>query len=54
MYQPLNYLFISLPPPPQWTGPLEPNEVLSKATRLYENILNAPESMVADGGQKCV
>lgn len=50
----MNYAFImycSLPNPPDWTGPLEPNTVLGKASRLYEGILEGPESIVADGGE---
>ncbi|XP_076442475.1 adipocyte plasma membrane-associated protein-like [Babylonia areolata] len=46
---PIEPVAFSLPPPPEWTGPLAPNDKLSQAERVFENQLKGPESIVTDG-----
>ena len=40
-----------LPDPPAFEGVLEPNNILHKAERIFENELSGPESIVVDGGK---
>ncbi|XP_059157273.1 adipocyte plasma membrane-associated protein-like [Physella acuta] len=40
---------IGLPEPPEFVGPLEPNNLLSNAEQVYRNQLSGPESVVVDG-----
>ncbi|XP_070180332.1 adipocyte plasma membrane-associated protein-like [Littorina saxatilis] len=46
---PIEPVAYSLPSPPPWTGPLEPNNILTQAERVFENQLKGPESIVRDG-----
>ncbi|ESO96507.1 hypothetical protein LOTGIDRAFT_115667, partial [Lottia gigantea] len=41
----------SLEKPPEFKGPLEPNTLLQKASRLYLDEVKGPESIVVDGGK---
>ncbi|KAH9496162.1 hypothetical protein Btru_012178 [Bulinus truncatus] len=38
-----------LPDPPEYIGPLEVNDLLSNAERIYRGQVNGPESIVVDG-----
>ncbi|CAG5136731.1 unnamed protein product [Candidula unifasciata] len=38
-----------LPEPPELTGPLEPNNILTFAEQIYRDEVHGPESIVADG-----
>lgn len=40
----------SLPEPPEWTGPLTPNDKLTHAEHIYENKVKGPESIVYNEG----
>jgi len=42
---------LHFPPPPPWTGPLQPNEKLNLVDRLFENQLKGPESFAVRDGQ---
>lgn len=46
---PIQPVAFSLPPPPQWTGALTPNDKLSQAEKVLENQVRGPESIVRDG-----
>ncbi|XP_025105912.1 adipocyte plasma membrane-associated protein-like isoform X2 [Pomacea canaliculata] len=39
-----------LPEPPEWTGPLTPNDKLTHAEHIYENKVKGPESIVYNEG----
>ena len=38
--------------PPEFVGPLAPNELLQKSRRIFENKVRGAESMVVDGGNR--
>lgn len=40
-----------LPEPPKFEGALEPNNLLQKSERIFENEISGPESIVVDGGE---
>ena len=50
--QPMSLTTCRLPNPPAFEGVLEPNNILHKAERIFENELSGPESIVVDGGKK--
>ncbi|RUS88166.1 hypothetical protein EGW08_004063 [Elysia chlorotica] len=49
MPSPIDPVEYVLPEPNELVGPLEPNDVLKHAERLYSGKLNGPESIVLDG-----
>lgn len=41
-----------LPEPPEFEGALEPNNLLQRSERIFENEISGPESIVVDGGER--
>lgn len=42
---------LRLPPPPDLTGPLTPNDTLTKVEYILNDMIKGPESLVIDGGR---
>lgn len=46
---PIDPVYFTLPEPPEFEGVLEPNNLLQKSERIFENEISGPESIVVDG-----